>query len=119
VLKIHESTRKDGTLSEVFLTERDAVLVLIDDDGDHPLPDRALDAVMKRYGRELDGAVPNEGARLVLRSGAVLVRFRHRGVFDVIARDYIAYAMPDASPLCELAAAVTAALSHLARARPA
>jgi hypothetical protein len=119
VLKIHEAAREDGSLAEVFLTERDDALVLVDDAGEHPLPDRALAAVMKRYGRELEGALPEGGARLVLRSGAVLVRFRFKGTFDVIARDYIAFAAPGEAPVCELATAVTAALSHLARARPA
>jgi hypothetical protein len=119
VLKIHEVTRTDGTLSEVFLVERDAELVLVDDEGDHPLPSRALDAVMKRYGHELAGPLPDDGARVVLASGAVLICFRFKGAFDVIARDYIAYAAPGEEPLCELATSVTAALSHLARARPA
>jgi hypothetical protein len=119
VLKIHEATRKDGTLAEVFLVERDDILLLVDDQGEHPLPERALDAVMRRYGRELAGAMPDDETRLVLSSGATLVRFRFKGAFDVIARDYIAYAVPDEPPVCELATAVAAALAHLARARPA
>ena len=84
------------------------------------LPDGAVDAVMKRYGKPL--AVASEDLHaletLEIGGGRRLVRFRFMPRYDVIARDYIALFDTDPSnePVCELATSVTAALDHLARA---
>lgn len=91
-------------------------LALTDDAGAHPLPDGALVAVMRRYGKPLEGALPASEETLAVGDGARLVRFRHKSVFDVIGKDYIAFESPGEETLCELATAVTAALAHLAKA---
>jgi hypothetical protein len=117
---IHELTRDDGTLHVLRLVREDDTLVLDGRDGDQhqalPLPDGALDAVMSRFGKPLEGALPPIEEALDLGDGRRLVRFRFLRRFDVIARDYLALLTPNAEPVCELATAVTAALDHLARA---
>ena len=72
---------------------------------------------MKRYGKELAGALPSvpPDQKLALADGTVLIRFRYLATFDVIAKDYLALDVPGEAPVCELAASVTAALAHLAR----
>jgi len=113
---LHETTRADGSLERIHLRERDAILFLVDDDGEHPLPAGALAIVMQRYGKAIDPPLPPAIETLALSDGSKLVRFRHLAVYDVIARDYMMYETPENEPVCELATAVTAALSHLARA---
>jgi hypothetical protein len=124
---IHELTRDDGTLHPKrhvirLVREQDTLVLDDEDDGDGhahqalPLPDGALDAVMSRFGKPLEGALPPIEEALDLGDGRQLVRFRFLRRFDVIARDYLALVTPDADPVCELATSVTAALHHLARA---
>lgn len=113
---IHEVTKENGSLEKIFLSERDTTLFLVDDSGEHALPEGALDAVMRRYAKPLESPMTNIVDELVLASGAKLTRFRFLAIYDVIARDYIAYETPKNEAICELATAVTAALSHLARA---
>ena len=120
---IHELTRDDGTLHVLRLVREDDTLVLSgaarDDGEEHqalPLPDGALDAVMSRFGKPLEGALPPIDEALDLGDGRQLVRFRFLRRFDVIARDYLALVAPNADTVCELAASVSAALHHLARA---
>lgn len=113
---IHESTRADGSLERISLSERDSILFLVDDDGEHALPEGALEAVMVRYAKPLEVPMTNVVDTLELSNGTKLTRFRHLATYDVIARDYIAYETPENEAVCELATAVTAALSHLARA---
>ncbi|MEO7110259.1 MAG: hypothetical protein ABI183_07475 [Polyangiaceae bacterium] len=113
---IHEATKNDGTLFRICLHEHDAILFLVDDSGEHPLPEGALEAVMLRYAKPLESPMTNIVDTLALSNGTKLSRFRHLAIYDVIARDYIAYETPETEPICELATAVTAALSHLARA---
>lgn len=81
-----------------------------------PLPEGAIAAVMKRFGKplEAEGAPPPEET-LELGEGRTLVRFRFLRRYDVIARDYLVYHAPGSEPLCEMATAVTAALDHLGR----
>ncbi len=83
----------------------------------HPLPEGALPAVMRRFGKplETDAPTPPVEETLDLGAGATLARFRFLRRYDVIARDYLIYVAPEAEPLCEMATAVTAALEHLAR----
>ncbi len=113
---IHESTREDGSLERIFLRTRDDLLFLVDDAGEHVLPNGALDVVMRRYAKPLEAPMTNIVETLKLPNGAKLTRFRFLAIYDVIARDYIAYETPENEPICELATAVTAALSHLVRA---
>jgi hypothetical protein len=117
MLKVHERTTSAGELRGVYLTvDRDA-LWIVDDGESRVLPNGALAAVMARYGAPLDPAEPvNEVGALDLGRGCTLRALRHLGRFDVIARDYLVYASPDAEPRCALAVTVAAALDHLARA---
>jgi hypothetical protein len=116
LFQIHEATKTDGSLERIFLREHAGILFLVDDAGEHALPEGALDAVMRRYAKPLESPMTNVVETLELSNGAKLTRFRFLAIYDVIARDYIAYETPENEPICELATAVTAALSHLARA---
>ncbi|HSO37745.1 MAG TPA: hypothetical protein VLT33_34700 [Labilithrix sp.] len=80
-----------------------------------PLPDGALAAVMRRFGKPLEMDAPPAEETLDLGDGHALSRFRFLRRYDVIARDYLVYVAPGAEPSCEMATAVTAALEHLAR----
>ncbi len=97
------------------LTVEDGALALVIGGARHPLPDGALPAVMRRFGKPLEMDAPPAEETLDLGAGATLARFRFLRRYDVIARDYLVYAAPAAEPLCEMATAVTAALEHLAR----
>lgn len=113
---IHEAAEANGTLSRVFLREDIGILFLVDAEGEHALPEGALEVVMRRYGKPLESPMTNVVDTMTLSNGAKLSRFRFLAIYDVIARDYIAYETPENEPICELATGVTAALSHLARA---
>ena len=117
MLKIHEVTRADGTLAPVFLSAAGGTLSITTDDGELPLVDGALEAVMRKLGGPLD---PSERVvevgRLALDGERVLRHVRHRARYDVIARDFLAYVPPGEEALCALAVTVCAALTHLARA---
>lgn len=81
-----------------------------------PLPEGAVAAVMRRFGKPLEaGDPPAAEETLDLGEGCSLVRFRFLRRYDVISRDYLIYRAPGAEPLCEMATAVTAGLDHLAR----
>jgi len=82
-----------------------------------PLPDGALEAVMKRYGKPLDAQDGDMmvDERLELGDGRALVRFRFMRRYDVIARDYLVLYEAEGDPLCEMATSIAAALDHLAR----
>ena len=116
-LKVHETTRADGTLAPVFLVMEEGVLAIASDDGMFPLPGGALDAVMNRFGKPLE---PSE--RLVhvdaldLGGGRVLRHVRHLARYDVIARDFLVYEATGSEPMCALATTVAGALEHLGRA---
>ena len=115
---IHETTDPEGELIRTRLANDEGRLALVVDDDDVlPLPEGAVEAVMKRYGKPMaDPVDPKTVAeRLELAEGRALVRFRFMARYDVIARDYLALYAPGAEPVCELATSVTAALDHLAR----
>ena len=78
------------------------------------LPEGALDAVLRRYGKPLAEEVVTAGPELLVGDGAVLRSFRHLARFDVIALDYVAYRTPNNDELGALAAPVAAALRFLA-----
>lgn len=81
-----------------------------------PLPDGAIAAVMRRFGKPLaEGETWTAEEALELGGGESLVRFRFLRRYDVIARDYLVYQAPGAEPLCEIATSVSGALDHLAR----
>jgi hypothetical protein len=115
-LLLHESARADGSLEPVYLTHGEGELALADDAGVHPLPEGALAAIMRRYAKPLEGALPKSDEELALGEGERLVKFRHKSMFDVIGKDYIAYEVAGEETVAELATAVTAALDHLAKA---
>jgi hypothetical protein len=72
-----------------------------------------LEAVMKRYARPLAVDVVASGPTLELEGARTICLFRHRARYDVIARDFLAYAVPGQETVAELAASVTAALVYL------
>lgn len=80
------------------------------------LPEGAVPAVFRRFGRALDPAIELVSERFALGDGSLLTRLRHRARYDVIARDYLVWLPPGAEALVELATSVSAALTHLARA---
>lgn len=116
MLKIHEWTLADGALSTTSLVVEDGVLVLVESGQALPLPPGALEAVMKRYGAPLD---ENENVAVIdtleLDVG-VLRHVRHLARWDVIARDWLVYDVPEREPVAAMATHVAAALGHLARA---
>lgn len=119
-ITIHESAGPSGVLVRTRLAYEDGRFAIAAGGDLLALPEGAVDAVMKRYGKPL--ALPSEELHpletLEIGGGRRLVRFRFMPRYDVIARDYIALidADPANEPVCELATAVTAALDHLARA---
>ena len=119
MLKIHESARADGSLSPLHLRRDDGGLALVSEDGVEPLPDGALDAVMRRFGQPIDPAarlVDVAALELLEPRGARLRHVRHLARFDVIARDWLVLEVPGREPTGALATTVAGALSHLARA---
>lgn len=117
MLKIHEATRTDGSLSPTFLFLEDGVVGLRSDEGALTLPDGALEAVMTRFGKPLDVSeqLMPVGA-LELGDGRTLRHVRHLARWDVIARDWLVLEVAGEEPLCALATTVAGALGHLARA---
>jgi hypothetical protein len=117
VLKIHETTRTDGSLAPTALFVEDGVVGLQSDEGVFALPDGALEAVMARFGKPLE---PSEQlipvAVLDLGDGRRLRHVRHLAAWDVIARDWLVLEIAGEEPLCALATTVAGALGHLARA---
>lgn len=116
-ITIHESLGPTGDLVRTRLAHEAGALALVVAGDVLPLPEGALEAVMRRYGKPLAEDVDETlvAERLDLGHGRALVRFRFMPRYDVIARDYLALYEPGAEPLCELATSVTAVLDHLAR----
>ncbi len=116
-ITIHETTDASGAPVRTRLALDEGALSLDVGGVLLPLPDGALEAVMKRYGKALDAPESEMmvDERLELGEGSALVRFRFMRRYDVIARDYLVLYRPDEEPLCEMATSITAALDHLAR----
>jgi hypothetical protein len=116
-ITIHETTDETGAPVRTRLSHEDGIFTLTVGAEVLPLPDGALEAVLKRYGKPLDAPESEMmiDERLELGAGSALVRFRFMRRYDVIARDYLVLYRPDAEPLCEMATSITAALDHLAR----
>jgi hypothetical protein len=116
-ITIHETTNAAGALVRARLSFEDQRLVFSVGDESMALPEGALEAVMRRYGKPLDAAASEMmiDERLELGDGRALVRFRFMRRYDVIARDYLVLYGADGEALCEMATSITAALDHLAR----
>ena len=117
MLTIHEWLREDGS-SEIVALEAAAgeVVVRVGREAPVSLPILALERVMERYGKPLADGIALDGPHLALGEGAALHRIRHRGRYDVIARDFLVWTRAGHEPLAELAVAVSGALVHLANA---
>ena len=116
-ITIHEGTDGSGEKVETRLSFDEGRLSLVIGGDVLALPDGALEAVMRRFGKPLES--PSEQLRveerLDLGQARSLVRFRFLARYDVIAKDYLALYDGSAEASCELATSVTAALTHLAR----
>jgi hypothetical protein len=86
---------------------------------DLPLPDAAIERVMRRYARPVEAELEAEIAGLEpgieLGDGSSLCSFRFRPRYDVIAKDYVVWRVPGEPSLAELSTSVAAALTHLAK----
>jgi len=117
MFKIHEFSSASGELSAVCLNVSDGQLQIVSEDGTWPLGETAVRAVLARFGAPFDDAAKiGVIDSLALPDGATLRHVRHLAGYDVIARDYIVYQLPDEEALCAMAATVAAALLHLGRA---
>lgn len=117
MLTIHESLGEGGARETVEVGEEDGALILkTTEAGAVALPMLALERVMDRYGKPLADGIALDGPKVELGAFGVLYMIRHRGWYDVIARDYVVWAPPGREAVAELATAVTAALVHLANA---
>jgi hypothetical protein len=116
MLTIHEWLNDDGSRETVELDEEDGALIVREGAVTVALPMMALERVMARYGKPLAEGIPLDGPRLDLGSAGSLYCIRHLARYDVIAKDFVVWAPPEGEPLVELAASVSAALVHLARA---
>ncbi len=117
MFKIHEFSSATGELSSVFLRVDGPLLRIVSPDGDWPLPQGALRAVLSKFGAPFDEAASiSTIASLDLPDDELLRHVRHLAGYDVIGRDYIVYERPKLETLCALAATVAAALLHLGRA---
>lgn len=96
-----------------------AAVHLIAGDVHGRLPVRAVEAVMRRYGRPLDEGIAPDGPALDLGGGRVLQQMRYRAPVDASARDYLVWRTPGEEPLAALSNGVAAALRHLAAAMQA
>lgn len=113
-LLIHQRTREDGTLEDLFLSpEGDALRLQIGADEEALIPIEALVAVMRKFGKELAPEIRLTGPSLDLGAGRSLTMLRHLARYDVIARDFMVFRAPEEEPIAELASSVTAALMHL------
>jgi len=116
-ITIHETTDDAGARVRTRLAQVEGGPALRIGEELLPLPDGALEAVMKRYGKPLDAQAGDMmvDERLELGDGRALVRFRFMRRYDVIARDYLVLYEAEGDPLCEMATSIAAALDHLAR----
>lgn len=123
MLTIDEHLRDDGTPETTRLDLVEGRLrVSVGDAITGELPLRAIEVVMDRYAKPLDGAAgeaseaSEHAPSLDLGEGRTLRMLRHRARYDVIARDFLVLVRPDAPPVAELSTSIAAALVHLARA---
>ena len=118
MLKVRELTDATGALTEVFLRCTEGVLELVIEKDVVALPEKALEAVMRRYGAPFDPDAPIAVVgTLPLGPGKTLRHVRHLAGYDVIARDYLVYEGADVEALCALSTTVARGLEHLASVR--
>jgi len=118
-LTIHEWTSETGARETVEVSAEEGALVVSVAGARAQLPMVVLERVMERYGKPLEDGISLDGPgsdRVDLGGGSVLHRIRHRGFYDVIARDFVVWTSEGREPLAELATGVSAALAHFARA---
>lgn len=118
-LKIHEWISETGARETLDVSAEDGALVVHVAGVAARLPMLVLERVMERYGKPLEDGIALDGpgsARIDLGGGSVLHRIRHRGYYDVIARDFVVWTSEGREPLAELATGVSAALAHFANA---
>ena len=116
-LQIAERTLADGVLAPVTVrVTGDLIGMYVQDAQIGDVPLEALVAVMERFGKPLATDVPLPLEGLSLPSGATLRLLRHRGFYDVIARDWLVLERVGHEALADLAVSASAALEHLARA---
>jgi len=116
MIKIHETITPTGDASFVHLAIEDGALTIVVDGEALAVGEGALQAVMARFGAPLEPSEPLIAvASLDLGSGRALRHVRHLARYDVIARDFVVYDVPDRDSFCALAVTVSAALVHLAR----
>jgi hypothetical protein len=117
MIKIHETITPSGDASFVHLAIEDGTLAIVVDGEALAVGEGALQAVMARFGAPLEPSEPLIAvAALDLGGGRAVRHVRHLARYDVIARDFVVYDVPDRDSLCALAVTVSAALVHLARA---
>jgi hypothetical protein len=117
MIKIHETITPTGDASFVHLSIEDGALAVVVDGETLAVGEGALQAVMARFGAPLEPSEPLIAvAALDLGGGRAVRHVRHLARYDVIARDFVVYDVPDRDSLCALAVTVSAALVHLARA---
>lgn len=117
MLKIHETTKSDGSLSPVHLRVVDGELEVVVEEDAVSLSGEVLARVVSRYGAPLEeDAQLFEVGRLDLGAGTRVRHVRHLARYDVIAKDWLVYEAEGREPVCALANTVATALVHLARA---
>ena len=115
-LLIDERARSDGESERTWLELVDGRLGLrFDETLVAIVEEPALEAVMTRYGKALADEIVVTGPTLELEGGRRLSLLRHRARYDVVAKDFLVYEVPNRHPVAELATSVSAALAHLAR----
>lgn len=116
-LLIHESMNAAGERETVEVSAEAGALVVRVGGAATLLPMLVLERIMERYGKPLDdGVVLDERSpdQVDLGGGSALRRIRHRGFYDVVARDFVVWTSPGREPLAELATGISAALVHFA-----
>jgi hypothetical protein len=115
-LLLDERLDGDGRPVSTYLLARAAAgLALVEEEQESELPARAIVAVMRRYGRELEPGVSAGGDLLELPGLGRLQRLRFRAAVDADGRDYLVWSEPGRPPVAALARDVAAALRYLAR----
>ena len=114
-LLLHERALADDTVARTWLeVDGDHLVIYADGESKEEVPLQVLDVVMRRYGKPLDDGVTVEGPHLVVANRTIsMLRYRPR--YDVIAKDYVVYAVAGEAPLAELATGVAGALAFLLR----
>lgn len=113
-LLLDERILGDGSHARSWASRDGERVHISDDDGTSgALSVAAIDRVMVRYGRPLDGSIALEGDALDLGDGRRLRRLRYHSAVDAEGRDYLVWERPGEPPLAVIATHVTAALRYI------